>query len=156
MISSTFDYINEIPAKSLYKYEYKNGALTLSKLLYETCPFNYGYLKDYLGEDRENLDCFVITPFNEPLTPGVFTSVSIEGSFELLDEYNHVETKCLATLAFDKSIVDVFEACRIFDLFGNYIVFCKGYQESGKRKVQNIRNKEQTLELFEKGYFKKV
>ncbi len=73
----------EIAAFQKYKYEMKNGMLVLDRPLNQTIPANYGYFNNTLEDDKDPLDCFVIT--QSPLTNGIQCKVNIIGAFVCLD-----------------------------------------------------------------------
>ncbi len=75
--------IIEIPKGSHYKYELKNGVLTLDRVLSVQYPENYGFLIDTLSEDGDALDIFVLSM--EPIPAHTRVDVQVLGVIEMLD-----------------------------------------------------------------------
>lgn len=69
----------EIPAGSLYKYEFKKGKLVLDRPLSVKVPTNYGYVINTLAEDADPLDIFVIS--NQPIQPGALVEVELVSGY---------------------------------------------------------------------------
>ena len=92
-----FDAHIEIPAKSSVKYEVdeKTGGLRADRFLHTAMvyPFNYGYIKDTLGEDNDPLDVVVIS--SQPIHPGVVVKCHTIGLLEMEDE-GGIDTKIIA------------------------------------------------------------
>lgn len=78
----------EIPAGSSVKYEVdeETGELTVDRFLHTafTYPFNYGYIKDTLGEDGDPVDVVVLS--SKPVVPGVIMKINVIGMLDMEDE----------------------------------------------------------------------
>jgi len=74
----------EMPKGSKYKYEMKDGTLSLDRVLKECVPVNYGYIEDTLALDGDALDVFVAS--RSPLIPGSVVEVEVVGVYECLDQ----------------------------------------------------------------------
>lgn len=61
--------IIEIPKDSNVKYEMRNGAIEVDRVLKVKYPFNYGFIPGTLWDDGDALDAIVIGNFS--LYPGV-------------------------------------------------------------------------------------
>lgn len=58
-----FEAIIEIPKFSRYKYELKNGELSIDRPLNQAIPFSYGFIPRTLCEDGDGLDVFIISEY---------------------------------------------------------------------------------------------
>lgn len=78
----------EIPKGTRNKYEYDHelGGIKFDRLLMSaaTYPTDYGYLRDTLGEDGDELDALVC--LYEPTFPGCLIPVKPVGLFKMRDE----------------------------------------------------------------------
>jgi inorganic pyrophosphatase len=87
----------EIPKNSKLKFEFdeKLKAIKLDRVLYgpNYFPFEYGFVKDTLGEDGDPLDCVLLSTF--PTFPGCIVKARPIGILEMEDEAG-VDTKILA------------------------------------------------------------
>lgn len=87
----------EIPKGSYQKYEFDKelGGIKLDRTLYGPMyfPFEYGFIKDTLGEDGDPLDCVLITTF--PTFPGCLVWARPIGILEMEDEEG-IDHKILA------------------------------------------------------------
>lgn len=90
----------EIPKGSKQKYEFDEelGAIKLDRTLYSPMyfPFEYGFIKDTLGEDGDPLDVVLLASF--PTFPGCVVQSEIIGILEMEDEAG-VDTKIIAVPA---------------------------------------------------------
>jgi len=88
----------EIPKGSRNKYEVdeKTGEIALDRALYgpEEFPFDYGYIKDTLGEDGDPLD--VVLLVTNPTFPKCQVKSKVIGYLEMEDE-SGIDNKILAT-----------------------------------------------------------
>lgn len=80
--------IIEIPKGSKNKYEVdeKTGDIMLDRVLYgsEQFPFEYGYIKDTIGEDEDPMDVVLLT--SNPTFPGCVVRIVPVGYLEMEDE----------------------------------------------------------------------
>ena len=87
----------EIPKGSKQKYEYDEelGAIKLDRTLYSAMyfPFEYGAIKDTLGEDGDPLDVILLSSF--PTFPGCIVESEVAGYLEMEDEAG-IDTKIIA------------------------------------------------------------
>jgi inorganic pyrophosphatase len=87
----------EIPKNSKLKFEFDEElkAIKLDRVLYgpNYFPFEYGFVKDTLGEDGDPLDCVLLSTF--PTFPGCIVKARPIGILEMEDEAG-IDTKILA------------------------------------------------------------
>ncbi len=87
----------EIPKNSKLKFEFDEElkAIKLDRVLYgpNYFPFEYGFVKDTLGEDGDPLDCVLLATF--PTFPGCIVKARAIGILEMEDEAG-IDTKILA------------------------------------------------------------
>lgn len=87
----------EIPKGSVQKYEYDEelGAIKLDRTLYSPMyfPFEYGFIKDTLGEDGDPLDVVLLA--SNPTFPGCIVKARPVGYLEMEDEAG-IDTKIIA------------------------------------------------------------
>ena len=87
----------ENPTGSKMKYEYDEelGAIKLDRALYGPSyfPFEYGFVRDTLGEDGDPLDCVLLS--SSPTFPGCIVKSRPIGILEMEDEAG-IDTKVLA------------------------------------------------------------
>jgi inorganic pyrophosphatase len=87
----------EIPKGSCQKYEFdeKLGGIKLDRSIYSSIyfPFEYGFIKDTLGEDGDPLDCVLISSFST--FPGCYVPARVIGLLEMEDEAG-IDHKILA------------------------------------------------------------
>ncbi|MGB9598720.1 MAG: inorganic diphosphatase [Minisyncoccales bacterium] len=87
----------EIPKGSKLKFEFdeKLGGLKLDRILYgpNYFPFEYGFIKDTLGEDKDPLDCVLLSSFST--FPGCLVKARPIGLLEMEDEEG-IDHKILA------------------------------------------------------------
>lgn len=87
----------EIPKGSRQKYEYDEelGAIKLDRTLYSAMyfPFEYGSIKETLGEDGDPLDVVLLSSFST--FPGCIVESEVIGYLEMEDEAG-VDTKIIA------------------------------------------------------------
>jgi len=86
--TKTYKAFIEIPAGSSVKYEVDEdtGELTVDRFLHTafTYPFNYGYIKDTLGEDGDPVDVVILS--SRPVVPGVIMKIEVIGILDMEDE----------------------------------------------------------------------
>lgn len=84
----SFLVLVEIPKGSSQKYEFDKELkqIKLDRTLYGPMyfPFEYGFIKDTLGEDGDPLDCVLISSF--PTFPGCLVKARAIGLLEMEDE----------------------------------------------------------------------
>lgn len=84
----TYKAFIEIPEGSAVKYEVneETGELTVDRFLHTafTYPFNYGYIKDTLGEDGDPVDVVILS--SKPVVPGVVMKINVIGMLDMEDE----------------------------------------------------------------------
>jgi inorganic pyrophosphatase len=87
----------EIPKNSKLKFEFDEElkAIKLDRVLYgpNYFPFEYGFVKETLGEDGDPLDCVLLSTFST--FPGCIVKARAIGILEMEDE-GGVDTKILA------------------------------------------------------------
>lgn len=87
----------EIPAGSNIKYEYdrKKGSIVVDRILREgfTYPANYGFVKEALDWDGDELDVLLFSP--ETFPPGVAVNARIVGAMKMIDT-GETDTKLIA------------------------------------------------------------
>jgi len=87
----------EIPKGSRQKYEFDEelGGIKLDRTLYgpTAFPFDYGFIKDTLGQDGDPLDCILLSAF--PTFPGCLVQARPIGILEMEDEAG-IDHKILA------------------------------------------------------------
>ena len=87
----------EIPSEGKVKYEVdkESGNLFVDRFLYTSMyfPFNYGYVPQTLGEDKDPIDVLVLS--SQPVVPGSVLPVRIIGLLEMEDEEG-IDTKFMA------------------------------------------------------------
>ena len=92
-----FDTYIEIPARTTIKYEVdeKTGELRVDRFLHTGMyyPFNYGYIKDTLGEDSDPIDVVILS--SESVVPGVVMKCHSIGILQMEDEEG-IDTKVIA------------------------------------------------------------
>ncbi|WP_031489400.1 inorganic diphosphatase [Ureaplasma canigenitalium] len=143
----------EIPKHSAIKYEYdrKTGDIIVDRVLYGSMvyPQNYGFIKDALDYDGDELDVLVIS--NHSLIPGSRVKARLVGALEMIDN-NETDTKLLAVIDVDprfdfiKDLEDVppHLLLEIKDFFENY----KNLQKK-KVEVRNFKNQEWAINELE-------
>ena len=87
----------EIPKGSRLKFEFDEDlkSIKLDRVLYgpHYFPFEYGFIKDTLGEDGDPLDCVLLSSF--PTFPGCLVKARPIGLLEMEDEEG-IDNKILA------------------------------------------------------------
>lgn len=87
----------EIPKGSRLKFEFDEDlkSVKLDRVLYgpNYFPFEYGFIKDTLGEDGDPLDCVLLSSFST--FPGCFVKARPIGLLEMEDEEG-IDNKILA------------------------------------------------------------
>lgn len=144
----------EIPKGSVQKYEFDEelGAIKLDRSNYSPMyePFDYGFIKNTLGQDGDALDCILISAF--PTFPGCHVYARPIGVLEMEDEAG-IDHKILALpeekvdprMAHIKELEDLPEHTKkeIKEFFENYKnlepgkwVKLKGFK--GKKEAQKV------------------
>ena len=93
----SIDVFVEIPKFSRQKYEFDEElkAVKLDRTLFGPMyfPFEYGFIKDTMGEDGDPLDVVLLSSF--PTFPGCYVKAEPIGLLEMTDEAG-VDTKIIA------------------------------------------------------------
>lgn len=135
----------EIPKKSNVKYEFdrKTKQISVDRILFgtEVYPQNYGFIKEALDWDGDELDALVIA--DHSFMPGVSVPVRVIGAMEMIDD-NETDTKLITVIDCDprfkniNSLKDVSEhtLAEIKNFFETYKllqkknVVIKGFQDA--------------------------
>lgn len=88
----------EIPQGSYYKYEIKDGVLTLDRVLLHAYPYSYGYVPGTLCDDGDPLDVFIMS--DHPIHPSARVEIKVVGIIKCTDN-GQEDDKLLAVLASD-------------------------------------------------------
>lgn len=99
----------EIPAGSIYKYEFDKDQeiLKLDRVLNQAIPVNYGFIPHTIAEDSDPLDIFVYT--NKPLTPATLVTIDVCNIIHCIDN-GFPDHKIIAVLSGELPVVpDVIE-----------------------------------------------
>ncbi|WP_027119678.1 inorganic diphosphatase [[Mycoplasma] testudinis] len=92
----------EIPKNSNVKYEYdrKTNQISVDRILYgsDHYPQNYGFIKEALDWDGDELDCLVVS--DQPFMPGVSVPTRIIGAMGMIDS-GETDTKLIGVIACD-------------------------------------------------------
>jgi len=144
----------EIPKGSFQKYEFDEelGGIKLDRMLYSPMyfPFEYGFIKDTLGEDGDPLDCILISTF--PTFPGCLVGGRVIGLLEMEDEggIDHKiivlpEEKIDPRMAHIKELKDLPEHTKkeIKEFFENY----KNLEPGKWVKLKDFKNKDAAEKL---------
>lgn len=134
----------EIPKNSKIKYEYdrKTKELNVDRILYgpSSYPLNYGFIKEALDWDGDELDALIIA--DQSFVPGCNVPVRVLGAMEMIDG-GETDTKLITVIDVDprydhlKSIKDVPKhiLLEIEDFFSTYknlqkkTVVIKGFKD---------------------------
>lgn len=73
----------EMSAGDQYKYEIKNGVLTLDRPLFQDVPANYGYILGTKAADGDATDVFIIS--TAPIAHGANVSIRLISGYLCLD-----------------------------------------------------------------------
>lgn len=148
----------EIPKGSRQKYEYDEelGAIKLDRALYSAVyfPFEYGSIKETLGEDGDPLDVVLLSSF--PTFPGCIVESEAIGLLEMEDEEG-IDTKIIAVpikkidprLSFIKDINNIPEHQKkeIKEFFETY----KNLEPGKWVKLKEFRPKNLAEKIIEEG-----
>lgn len=125
----TINVTIEIPKKTNVKYEYdrKTKEVCVDRILFGTnvYPQNYGFIKEALDYDGDELDCLVIA--DQSFSCGIKVPTRILGAMEMIDD-GETDTKLIGVIDCDpryasyKTLNDVPNHClkEIKDFFQNY------------------------------------
>lgn len=101
-MSLTLNVTIEIPKNSKIKYEYnrKDGSISVDRILFgpSAYPQNYGFIKEALDWDGDELDCLVIS--DQEFLPGVIVPTRIIGAMEMIDG-GETDTKLIGVIDCD-------------------------------------------------------
>ena len=145
----------EIPKESRLKFEFDEElkAIKLDRVLYgpNYLPFEYGFVKDTLGEDGDPLDCVLLATF--PTFPGCIVKARAIGILEMEDEEG-IDTKVLA-VPVEKIDPRFAEIKDIKDLSEHTKKEIKEFFETYKRlepgkwvKLKEFKNKEEAEKII--------
>lgn len=151
----------EIPKDSKIKYEYdrKSGEINVDRILYGSSayPLNYGFIKNTLDWDGDELDALIIS--DQSFIPGCNVPVRVLGAMEMIDG-GETDTKLITVIDCDpryehlKELKDVPKHIlkEVQDFFENYKnlqnkkVDIKGFKELSWAEKEY----EECVELFKK------
>lgn len=92
----------EIPKHSKIKYEYdrKTGQISVDRILYGPSPYphNYGFVKEALDWDGDELDVLVIS--DQEFLPGIVVPTRVIGAMEMIDG-GETDTKLIGIIDCD-------------------------------------------------------
>ena len=98
----TIIYVNEIPQGSRVKYaldKHNKNRFIVERELALPCPTNYGFIEGYMGEDGEELDCFLLN-FNHSLALNSTMQALPLASARITNELGETETKIVCYPSF--------------------------------------------------------
>lgn len=102
-MQNKLDVIIEIPKHSNIKYEYDRATkeISVDRILYgsNVYPQNYGFIKEALDYDGDELDALVIA--DQSFIPGIKVPVRILGAMEMIDN-GETDTKLITVIDCDK------------------------------------------------------
>jgi inorganic pyrophosphatase len=125
----------EMPKETRYKYEIKDGILTVDRVLSKQVPFNYGFVPNTLANDGDPLDVFVVS--FEPIQAGAAVTVDVIGGFD-----------CVDNGAKDEKLIGVLEG----EMFPYAVEMIKEYLDTYKQGfiVERHFDLAEALEIVEK------
>ena len=146
----------EIPKNSKVKFEFdeKLKAIKLDRVLYgpNYFPFEYGFIKETLGEDGDPLDCVLIS--SENTFPGCLVEARPIGVLEMEDEEG-IDNKILA-VPLEKIDPNFKEIEDVSDLPSHLKIKIKEFFETYKRlepekwvKLRDFKRREEAEKLIE-------
>ena len=146
----------EIPKNSKVKFEFdeKLKAIKLDRVLYgpNYFPFEYGFIKETLGEDGDPLDCVLIS--SESTFPGCLVKARSIGILEMEDEEG-IDNKILA-VPLEKIDPNFKEIEDVSDLPSHLKIKIKEFFETYKRlepekwvKLRDFKRREEAEKLIE-------
>jgi len=144
-----YTYINEMPLGTKLKYsldEKDKSILFIERTNQLQTPFNYGFLKDYIGEDKEGLDVFVVD-IQESIYPKAHLDINIIGAYKLTDEKGETELKLLGT--FEDNLTET-DMGIIHQITQHFLKFCKGKEKAELRSLSEFIDKERTENILQK------
>jgi len=152
----SIDVFVEIPKFSRQKYEFDEElkAVKLDRTLFGPMyfPFEYGFIKDTMGEDGDPLDVVLLSSF--PTFPGCYVKAEPIGLLEMTDEAG-VDTKIIAVPSSKidprfsqiKDVKDLPEHTKkeIKEFFENY----KNLEPGKWVKVKDFKSKTEAEKIIE-------
>ncbi len=100
--SNVVNVVIEIPKNSNIKYEYNrsNGQISVDRILYgpSVYPENYGFIRDALDWDGDELDILVIA--DQSFMPGIEVPTRILGAMKMIDS-GETDTKLIGVIDCD-------------------------------------------------------
>ncbi len=140
----TLDVTIEIPKHSKVKYEYdrKTGNISVDRILYGPSgyPQNYGFIKEALDWDGDELDCLVISDQEFPC--GIIVPTRIIGAMEMIDG-GETDTKLIGVIDCDPRYSHINS---IDDLNQHLLLEMKDFFETYK----NLQKKKVEIKGFQK------
>ncbi len=135
----------EIPKNSKIKYEYNRETkqIEVDRILYgsNSYPQNYGFIKEALDWDGDELDALVIA--DQPFLPGVLVEAKILGAMEMIDG-GETDTKLIGVVACDPRY-DSYQ--KLDDLPKHLLLeikdFFENYKNLQKKKVEVLGFKDE-------------
>ncbi|MDE5767639.1 MAG: inorganic diphosphatase [Malacoplasma sp.] len=123
----------EIPKHSNVKYEYdrKTKQISVDRILYgtEVYPQNYGFIKEALDWDGDELDALVIA--DQSFMPGVIVPVRIIGAMEMIDD-GETDTKLISVIDCDQRYKHI-----------------NNLKDLGEHRIKEIQNFFETYKLLQ-------
>lgn len=102
MKNLVLDVTIEIPKNSKVKYEYNRftNKICVDRILYgaNAYPQNYGFIKNTLDWDGDELDCLVIA--DQSFLPGCIVPTKIIGAMKMIDD-GDIDTKLIGVISCD-------------------------------------------------------
>lgn len=124
----------EIPKKSNVKYEFdrKTKQISVDRILFgsESYPQNYGFIKEALDWDGDELDALVIS--DHSFMPGVIVPVRLIGAMEMIDD-GETDTKLITVIDCDPRFKNINS---LNDVAPHTLKEIQGFFE-GYKKLQN-------------------
>ena len=141
-MSLTLEVTIEIPKNSKIKYEYdrESGQIKVDRILFgaSSYPQNYGFIKEALDWDGDELDALVIA--DQPFLPGVVVDARILGAMEMIDN-GETDTKLISVIDCDPRFKQYKD---IKDLPEHLLLEIKDFFETYK----NLQNKKVEIKGF--------
>lgn len=128
----------EIPKNSKIKYEFdrKTGSISIDRILFgpSAYPQNYGFIKEALDWDGDELDVLVLA--DQEFLPGIVVPTRILGAMEMIDG-GETDTKLIGVIAVDPRYA---QYKKLEDLPNHLLLeikdFFETYKNLQKKKVE--------------------
>lgn len=141
-MSLILNAIIEIPKNSKIKYEYnrETGQIVVDRILYGSSgyPLNYGFIKEALDWDGDELDVLIIA--DQEFIPGTIVPVRVLGAMEMIDG-GETDTKLLGVIDCDVRYKDI---NNLDDVNKHLLLEIKDFFENYK----NLQKKEVIIKGF--------